>query len=116
MTSFAVVRWPVTQLVRKFFFAVSVLGTVSSCNLPDPHENYWGLMNANVGSKIDKPFAAGSANPNFLMESRRLPNGNIENKYKYIRSCRTFFEFDPKTRIIVGWRFEGKTSDCVIFP
>ncbi|MCL2761517.1 MAG: hypothetical protein FWD70_07730 [Desulfuromonadales bacterium] len=51
-----------------------------------------------------------------FIDSKELPNGNIENKYKYRRTCVYFYEIDPKTHIIVGARFEGKDTDCVSNP
>lgn len=88
---------------------------LASCGL-DPHDNFKWLNQRNVGTTIDKPALGESTNPRGLLESKRLPNGNIENKYKRRGTCRVFYEFDPDTRIIVSWRFEGKTSDCISYP
>jgi hypothetical protein len=51
-----------------------------------------------------------------VFNSKTLFNGNIENQYRYRGTCRYFFEVDPKTRKIVGWRFEGSERDCEIVP
>lgn len=82
----------------------------------DPHENFKAHMQQNVGSSIDSPLEPGVALPKYLLGSRDLPNGNIENKYMDRGACRYFFEYDPATRIIVDWRFEGSEKDCVISP
>ena len=81
-----------------------------------PHENFKEHMESNIGSSIDKPQEPGVAIPKYLLNSTALPNGNIENGYQYRGTCRYFFEFDPNTRIILGWRFEGSKTDCAIVP
>jgi hypothetical protein len=43
-------------------------------------------------------------------------NGNIENEYRFRGTCRYFYEIEPKTGRIVGWRFEGSERDCEIIP
>jgi len=73
-------------------------------------------MEFNVGSSIDKPREPGVALPKYLLGSRTLQNGNIENEYQDRGTCRYFFEFNPETRIIVGWRYEGSEKDCAIVP
>ena len=79
-----------------------------------PHENFKNLMASNLGSSIDKPRLAGSALSKYLLNSVILSNGNIENEYRGRATCRKFFEFNPKTRIIVNWRFTGSEKDCII--
>ena len=91
--------------------------SLASCNFynePDRHKLFKELMRSNIGSMIDKPKWVGSVIPEQLNGSRHLPNGNIENEYRYKRSCRSIFEFDPETRIIVNWRFEGPKTDCFL--
>lgn len=95
---------------------VLMLLSLPSCSSVTPHENFRAHMNSNVGSSIDKPREPGVALARYLLGSRDLPNGNIENEYLDRGSCRYFFEFDPKTRIIIGWRFEGSERDCEIVP
>lgn len=93
-----------------------MLISVSSCSSMTPHENFKSLMSHNVGSSIDMPRVAGSARAEYLLGSKILPNGNIENQYRGRGTCRVFFEFDPITSIIVNWRFEGGERDCEIVP
>lgn len=87
-----------------------------SCGSMTPHENFKAHMASNVGSLIDNPREPGVALDKYLLGSRILPNGNIENEYQDRGSCHYFFEFDPKTRIIIGWRFEGSERDCAVVP
>jgi len=47
---------------------------------------------------------------------KQLPNGNMEEEWisGYVTNrCREFYEYDPRTSIIVGWRFEGSKADCI---
>lgn len=106
----------IEKIICKFSIIALLLITSTSCSSLTPHENFKSLMAHNVGSTIDDPNVIGSTLPKHLMESKTLPSGNIENKYKGRRTCRKFFEFDPKTRVIVGWHFEGSEEDCVIVP
>jgi hypothetical protein len=44
-----------------------------------------------------------------------LSNGNIENEYigYSAKPCRTFYEYEPESGLIVGFRFEEKNQyDC----
>ena len=94
------------------FLLLSVSLASCAVSFGDPHEKYKELMSGNVGRPIEKLRIWFGKPPEMLVASRRLPNGNIENEYRYIRSCRTFFEFDPKSRIVVNWRLEGPKTDC----
>jgi hypothetical protein len=85
--------------------------------LPTPHENFKTIMQNNVGKRADDPTSHVSRfPPEWVIGSRLLPNGNIETEYARREACRVFFEINPKTRIIVGWRFEGSERDCEIVP
>jgi hypothetical protein len=100
-------------LMKYIFMACIMSGCVSSLT---PHENYTSLMEHNIGSTIDSPNVAGSAETKSLLASKALPNGNIENEYKYRGTCRTFFEYEKKSKIIVSWHYQGSEKDCVIVP
>jgi len=104
--------------IKRFGLGAGLILALSSCsNLfgPDPHENFKNKKASNIGCSIDKPRSPGVILRK-LLSSRMLPNGNIENEYHEWRSCRYFFEYDPETRIIVGWRFEGSEEDCATVP
>lgn len=92
-----------------------LLPSLASCSSVTPHENFRGHMSHNVGKSIDDPNTNWVI-PKYLIDSKTLPNGNIENGYRFRGTCRYFFEFDPNTRRIVGWRFEGSEGDCIINP
>lgn len=92
-----------------------LLPSLSSCSSVTPHENFKAHMSDNIGRDIDSPNTDW-VRPDRYVGNKVLPNGNTENEYKFRGTCRYFFEIDPKTRIIVGWRFEGNERDCEIVP
>lgn len=93
-----------------------LLLSVSSCGSVTPHENFKNTMSYSVGKSIDDPPRITGAYPDALVSSKILPNGNIENQYRWRGTCRYFFEIDQQTHKIVGWRFEGSERDCEIVP
>lgn len=102
---------------------VEVMGAIAlmllslpSCSSVTPHENFKEFLKANVGKSVDDPSSDVSRYPQLLIGRRVLQDGNIENGYRWRGVCRYFLEYDPKTRIIVGWRFEGNEQDCEIVP
>lgn len=86
-----------------------------ACYTVTPHENFKNTMSFNVGKKIDSP-KVNWVREEYFTDSVVLPNGNIENKYRWRGTCRYFYEIDSKTKTIVGWRFEGTEHDCAIPP
>ena len=64
------------------------------------------------------PYWANKKNNEFFMGSRTLPNGHIEDQYYYgvLREkgkCLYFYEYEPKSGLIVNFRFEEKEKyDC----
>jgi len=102
--------------IKALFISGLLVLMLSFCSTLTPHENFKAHMEFNVGSSIDKPREPSIALPKYLLGFRVLPHGNTENEYRHVRACRYFFEFNPETRIIVGWRFEGSDKDCVIVP
>lgn len=81
-----------------------------------PHANFRAHLSSEVGRAVDGPNRAVWAVDERLQRSSVLPNGNMENEYKYRGTCRYFFEYDPETRVIVRWRFTGDKKDCVVVP
>jgi len=88
---------------------------VQSCIFPgDPHDAFKSHMQYNLGRDIRNPSTNWVREEN-LVQSRKLPNGNIENEYRWRGSCRYFFEVEAVTRIIVNWRLQGE-QDCELSP
>lgn len=79
-------------------------------------KNFEQHHGSQVGKNADDPSSYVTRYPQLLINSRSLPNGHIEKEYRWIRSCRYYYEIDPATNIIVGWRFEGSKQDCVTPP
>ena len=99
------------------FSIVACLTTVlTSCIYPvsTPQEAFISHMKYNIGRNIDKPSTNWVGSENFI-DSRSLNNGNNEYGYRWRGSCRYYFEVNPKTHIIVGWRLENE-QDCKLNP
>jgi hypothetical protein len=73
-------------------------------------------LHSTIGRSIDNVPPYEWPHAEDLIDITPLPNGNSEYRYKYLRTCRYIFEVDPKTRTIIGARWEGKETDCVINP
>ena len=118
MTRLVMIRRVLKPPLAVILICIPVILFLTSCNdvSGDPHENFKEIHDWYIdrGMSIDNEWVRSVyGGP---VESRRLPNGNIENKYKQRGTCRVFREFNPDTRMIVRWRFEGKTEDCTIHP
>ena len=85
---------------------------LSSCSAVTPHENFVSIMRSQIGKSADDPNSYTGAYHRYRILEKRLENGNIEEEYKRGQRCRHFFEIDTKSRIIVGWRYEGAEKDC----
>jgi sarcosine oxidase delta subunit len=101
-------------MTRILSLAITVL-TVA-CTSITPHENFKVHMAMDVGRRIDEPRSEIHADPDRLVASRELTNGNIENEYRWYRDCRYFFEYERQTLRIVSWRYQGSEDDCKINP
>lgn len=97
-----------------FFFTFLVQGCVVS--FIDPHENYLQLRKSYIGKSIEKVIPQFAEVNRNLISITELDNGNIEYKFFEGRTCRTVFEVNPRTQIIVDFRFEGNKEDCFINP
>ena len=108
--------------IKPFVVTLFFLLLVSCVSSTPPYENFQNLNRRNIGRKVDDPSLVfmGWTNPKDLVKVVRLPNGHDE--YHYIAgykgqlTCRQIYEVDPKTLIIVGFRWEGTEKDCGIQP
>ena len=89
-----------------------------ACTTVSPHENFVDIMQGNVNRNSDDYAVYRNRNREWLVSTRKLTNGNVEEEYKAGRRllCRVFFEIDEGAKNIVGWRYEGAKNDCVIVP
>ena len=81
-----------------------------------PHENFKDHIYGEIGKSVDNAPDYSWRSKKGLLDAKVLPNGNIEQKYRYQGTCIYYFEIDPKTRLIVGARFEDSEGDCVVAP
>jgi len=110
--------------IKSFVMTPLFLLLVSCIYLPHstPYENFQNLNRRNIGRKVDDPSltSMGWTHPKKFIKIVRLPNGHDEYYYRvYHRghsTCRKMYEVDPKTLIIVGFRWEGTEKDCGIQP
>lgn len=94
----------------------ALLAAVSCAAIPTPHENFLLIMGSNVGKHVDNPLILWNRYADWRAGIRILENGNAEHEFRWRTYCPVFFEVDPNTRLIVGWRFEGRETDCQIVP
>jgi hypothetical protein len=91
-----------------------VIGACASTD--SAHENFKNIMNAKVGTRSDSPSARLWRDPAARISVRTLNNGNVEEGYRQWRACKYYFEIEPTTQKIVGWRYEGARDECVVWP
>ena len=98
-------------------YALLLLGALvgAGCSSITPHDNFKQILDNSIGQSISNA-RGGWPDKEGLIDTTPLPNGHVEYRYKYLRSCRYMFEVNPATHLIVGARFEGKDTDCVINP
>ena len=88
----------------------------AGCPSITPHANFKQSLYGAIGRSIYNNVPGRWPYKEDLIDTTPLPNGNVEYRYQYLRTCRYIFEVDPATHLIVGARFEGKDTDCVINP
>ncbi len=98
--------------MRFLLLSLSILLATACAH--DLHDNFQSHMSSGVGESIDDSH--NWARKDRFVRAVELPGGNIENEYKFRASCRYFYEYEPSSRVIVGWRYEGKETDCAIAP
>ena len=102
------------KMVCPSVMLIALVGT--GCPSITPQDNFKRALYDTVGRSIDNVPPYEWPHKEDLIDTTPLPNGNIEYRYKYLRTCRYIFEVNPATHLIVGARFEGKDTDCVINP
>lgn len=100
---------PFWHVAVTVFLSVAVL---FSCTSPPTHERFVRHRNDEVGIKLENLYPSTSVK--HYIAGRILPNGNIEYGFKHSRTCRIYYQVDPETRVIVGWRWEGLREHCVV--
>jgi hypothetical protein len=92
--------------------ALAMLG----CASMTPHQNFMYGLSTTIGQDIDNVPPYKWPHPEDFMNAKVLPNGNEEREYKYMGTCRLFFEVNLVTRKIVNARSEGRDDHCIIVP
>ncbi len=89
-----------------------------------PHQAFVGSYGWFVGKHIgwinhEFPPQSKSDKYGFTISSRRTANGNIEIEVHNPldnRQCKIFYTYNPQTKIVVSWRYEGTNDQCAINP
>jgi hypothetical protein len=111
-----------------------ILSLLSGCLLfidtsVQARHNWWlesHLEHMKTHPNIYAPYWANRASGDNFVGSKTLPNGNIEDEYfdglsdgrhkgngVFIHNCIYFYEYEPKSGLIVNFRFEEKEKyDC----
>lgn len=109
------------MIMRPLSTLVMCAMLITSCaiGISWPHENFKEIYGGNVGKNIDDPSVLAGGYPKEKVGSRNMVNGNMEISYRLKNPwgvCYLFYEVDPKTRVIVDWRYEGANETCVAPP
>lgn len=104
-----------TDILRSVF-ALVLCASLTACASGRAHENFISRMQRHVGRSADDPNTSINHYPENLGDAMNLPNGNIEQQYRFGPGCEVYFEIDKASRRIVGWRYEGTEETCVLVP
>ena len=94
----------------------AIILLLCSCTSITPYANFKDQLYRTRGSTLADVARSGWAHSADLIGKTALSKGHMEYGYRHRRSCNYFLEVDPVTTRIVGTRFEGETTDCVIYP
>lgn len=101
---------------------VSFVASLSGCVLmtsDTPHQAFVGSYGWYVGKNVSTINHDFSPKEGFKWFSRRTANGDIEIEIDNAlanRQCKIFYTYNPHTKIIVSWRYEGANNQCAINP
>lgn len=90
--------------------------SLTACAAGRAHENFMDRMQRHVGRTAEDSNNSMNRYPENRGFTKSLPNGNIEQEYRFGPGCQVYFEIDKSSRKIVGWRYEGTEQDCVLVP
>ncbi len=95
-----------------FACAWLLLMSLFGCVNYDPHLNFKKVVSGHVGKSMSS--SSTFLSNDYLLNSKGLSNKNIENEYQYHGTCRYYYEYDSKSKIIVGWRYTGQKNHCTL--
>ena len=105
-------------MLRTFLLLLTSHVVLGCMNL-DSHANFKNHWNSEVGRHTYDKDAYMTRYGKAPLDTTRLPNGNIEEKYaagiwRWGGPCYVYLEIQPETKRIVGWRYEGSKESCRI--
>jgi hypothetical protein len=84
-----------------------------------PHQAFVENYGWYVGKHIGHVNDAFPPKYGFKVSSKRTANGDIEIEVfnpLANRQCKIFYTYNPQTKIVVSWRYEGTNNQCAINP
>lgn len=96
-------------------FLTGYLGALSSCTVlacidckPELQESWLRTRNSYIGQSMYSQHWQRLNASDKLIGSKILSNGNVENEYEnfFVRTCHYFYEYEPRSGLIVKFRFE----------
>ena len=105
--------WLARSFGEYLLWIVLALPQITACSAITPHDNFVLTMQSNIGKKVYDPRVKWMKEDR-LIGKIKLTNRNIEYYYSLSQECHYYFEVDPRTDVIIKWRFEGNEHDCQI--
>ena len=99
--------------LAKLLCTVLLFSMITSCISITPHEHFILIMQSYVGKNIHDPSVKWM-DPDRLIRQPIMTNGILEYGYRLYPGCNYYFEVDPKSEVVIRWRFEGDESNCKI--
>src|SRR6266705_940743 len=96
------------------FASLSVVLFVPGCETATPQQNLRDQLDHLRGKSSNLHLYP--LRPELLLSEQRLPNGNVERRYRYLGDCVFVVEVDPSAQIFVGARAVGSEKNCILPP
>ena len=93
-----------------------LVALAAGCAWKPRGENFRQVMERQVGKRADDPDFYPVLYRLRQVDSKLIANGHREDKYLagYKGKCEVYFEIDPASGRVTGWRADPRDSDCVI--
>jgi len=90
--------------------------TAAGCSLFSARDDLAQLMDREVGRTADDLDSYRANFRELRRGARELPNGHLEEEWRtgFRDNCPVFFEVDPASGKVLGWRFGLPDDDCIL--
>lgn len=91
---------------------------VSGCACGPNYTAFIAQQSSVIGRPLSPGWLSAKTGDHGFLGRKLLLNGNMEVGGLWLvrnqqNECRVYYEYNPKTNIVVRWRFEGSETDCV---